>query len=75
MSPELVKGEVVDPAACDAYAMGILIWSMLSGGKHPYAHLKAEGVNHHGMMARVATQGKGSRPVVDAACFAGFRVR
>ena len=39
MSPELLQGDQVDPAACDSYAMGILLWSMLSGGRHPYKHL------------------------------------
>ena len=60
MSPQLLLGEKVDPAACDVYAMGILVWSMLSGGRHPYGHLKQEKkANRFGIMMRVA---QGERP-------------
>ena len=61
MSPELLLGEKVDPAACDVYAMGILVWSMLSGGRHPYEHLKQEKANRFGIMMMMRVS-QGERP-------------
>jgi serine/threonine protein kinase len=64
MSPELLSGERVDPAASDTYAMGVLVWCMLSGGKHPYEHLKERNMNRWGIMRAVV---EGERPELQGA--------
>ena len=60
MSPEMLAGEAKDPAACDSYAMGMLIWSMLSADRHPYAGSLEK--NRFTMMVKIM---KGLRPQLD----------
>ena len=60
MSPELLMGEVVIPAAADSYAFGILLHCLLSGEK-PYSRMKNRNVFKQ-MVAVVA----GERPPIDS---------
>jgi hypothetical protein len=60
MSPELLLGDPVDSAKCDAYAFGILLWCVVSGQLHPYASL--ENTNAFAVQLQIV---KGVRPRID----------